>query len=273
MGSDMPAEDLGRFAAEIRKLAVSMVAEARASHIGGALSLADVVAVLYGRTANVKPSAPNWSGRDRILSKGHSCVAIYAALALRGFIPRGELVTYGQDGSRLMAHISHHVPGVEFSTGSLGHGLSFAVGRALAAKRRGAPYRTFALLSDGELNEGSTWEAFLFAPQHHLDNLVAVIDYNKIQSLGAVADVLELHPLAAKLSSFRWAVREIDGHDLAEIEGALTTAPWEPGRPSCLIAHTTKGKGVDFMEGELAWHYKSPAGTELTEALRQLGET
>lgn len=262
---------LPHFSAAVRSHVLRMVTSAKASHIGGALSLADIVAVLYGRIARLDPSAPDWPERDRvILSKGHCCTALYAALALRGFIPEAELATYGKDGSRLMAHISSHVPGVEFSTGSLGHGLPFAVGRALAAKRRMASYRTFVLLSDGELNEGSNWEAFLFAPHHSLDNLVAIIDYNKIQSLGSVAEVLELHPLAEKLRAFRWAVREVDGHDLTELERALATVPWEPGRPSCLIAHTTKGKGVDFMEGTLAWHYKSPSEQELSHALKQL---
>lgn len=274
MLSDDPSVDLRVFAAEIRALVVSMVAAAEASHVGGALSLADIVAVLYGRLARIDPAAPNHPDRDRIiLSKGHSCTAIYAALALRGFIPKEELATYGRDGSRLMAHISHQVPGVEFSTGSLGHGLPFATGRALAAKRRHASYRTFVLLSDGELDEGSNWEAFLFAPQHKLDNLVVVIDYNRIQSLGHIGEVLELDPLAAKIAAFRWAVREVDGHDIPQIENALTAAPWEPGRPSCVIAHTIKGKGVDFMEGALAWHYKSPSPDELSLALKQLRTT
>lgn len=274
MYTNPPVTDLRRFANEIRGLSVTMVASARASHIGGALSLADIIAVLYGRIARLDPALPDWADRDRIvLSKGHSCTALYAALALRGFIEREELATYGQDGSRLMAHISSQVPGVEFSTGSLGHGLPFSVGRALAAKRQNASYRTFVLLSDGELNEGSTWEALLFAPQHRLDNLVAIIDYNKIQSLGNVADVMELQPLAAKVAAFRWAVREVEGHDLMALESALATVPWEPGRPSCLIAHTTKGKGVDFMEGSLAWHYQSPSSDELAAALKQLGET
>lgn len=272
MKTNAAKPDLQQLAAEIRALALSMVAAAKASHIGGAFSIADVIAVLYGRVAQLNPSAPDWSDRDRvILSKGHCCTALYAALALRGFISRDELATYGKDGSRLMAHISSQVPGVEFSTGSLGHGLPFGVGRALAAKRRGAAYRTFVLLSDGELNEGSNWEAFLFAPQHRLDNLVAIIDYNKIQSLGSVAEVMELHPVAEKLRAFRWAVREVDGHDVNALEEALSTVPWEPDRPSCLIAHTTKGKGVDFMEGRLAWHYKSPSETELAAGLKQLG--
>lgn len=259
------------FARTIRREAVQMVAQANASHLGGALSMADLVAVLYSDVLLIRPKDPRWADRDRLLlSKGHSCTTLYAALALRGFFDREELETFGRDGSRLMAHISHKVPGVEFSTGSLGHGLPFGCGKALAAKRRGATWRTFVVLSDGELDEGSNWEAILFAPHHRLDNLVAIVDYNKIQSLGAVSDVLSLDPLADKFRSFGWAVREVDGHDHRLIREALNSVPWQPGRPSALIAHTVKGKGVDFMEGNLQWHYSSPKGEQVESALRQL---
>lgn len=249
-----------------------MVARAKASHIGGALSMADLLAVLYSDILRVRPEDPSWRERDRfILSKGHSCTGVYAALALCGFFPVDELSSYGQNDSRLMAHVNHHVPGVEFSTGSLGHGLPYGCGKALAAKRLGAAWRTFVMLSDGELNEGSNWEAILFAPQHQLDNLVAIVDYNKIQSLGSVAEVLELHPLAEKFKAFRWAVREVDGHDHQAIHTALSAVPWEPSKPSCLIAHTVKGKGIDFMQHDIAWHYRSPSEAQLTAALEQLG--
>lgn len=262
------SEELAR---QIRIEAIRMVARANASHIGGALSMADVLAVLYHDLLRVRADEPGWPERDRfLLSKGHSCTALYAVLALRGFFPVEELEQYGRDGSRLMAHISHKVPGVEFSTGSLGHGLPFGCGKALAARRGGAGWRTFVMLSDGELDEGSNWEAILFAPQHQLDNLVVIVDYNKIQSLGSVSEVLELEPLAAKFRAFRWAVREVDGHDHHAIRDALTATPWEPGRPSVLIAHTIKGKGVDFMEGNLQWHYSSPKGDQLGLALDQL---
>lgn len=264
--------DLERFAAAIRAEAVRMVTRARASHVGGALSMADILAVLYGGVLRVRPEEPGWPCRDRLLlSKGHSCTALYAALALRGFFPPEELETYGRDGSRLMAHVSHHVPGVEFSTGSLGHGLGFGIGKALAARREGLPWRTFVILSDGELDEGSNWEAFLLAPQHRLDNLVAIIDYNKIQSLGHVADVADLDPLAEKLRSFRWSVREVDGHCVADLHRELVAVPWEPGKPSCLVAHTVKGRGVSFMADQLAWHYKSPDAAQCDMALRELG--
>lgn len=260
-------------ATAIRRLSLEAVARARASHVGGALSMADLLAVLYaGDVLRVRPEEPEWADRDRfLLSKGHSCVALYAALALRGFFPVTEMQTYGADGSRLLAHASHHVPGVEFSTGSLGHALPFGCGKALAAKRRGLAWRVFVLLSDGELDEGSNWESALFAPQHHLDNLVAMVDANGIQSLGAVPEVIDLEPLPEKFRACRWAVREVEGHDHEAIAAALRAVPWEPGRPSCLIARTVKGKGVDFMERQLLWHYKSPDAGQLSQALQQLG--
>ena len=234
--------------------------------------MADLLAVLYGEILQVRPKDPRWPERDRfILSKGHCCTALYATLALRDFFPVKELDTYGQDGSRLMSHVSHKVPGVEFSTGSLGHGLPFGCGKALAAKRREKNWRVFVMLSDGELDEGSNWEAILFAPQHKLDNLVAIVDYNKIQSLGGVKEVLDLHPLAEKFRAFNWSVKEIDGHNHGGISAALQTLPFETGKPSCLIAHTVKRKGVSFMEDKLLWHYKSPDAGQLQQALGELG--
>jgi len=172
-----------------------------------------------------------------------------------------------------MNHVSHKVPGVEFSTGSLGHGLPFGVGKALAGKRQQAPWRTFVLLSDGEMDEGSNWEALLQAAHHGLDNLVAIIDHNKIQSLGDVAAVLSLAPLREKLEAFNWSTREVDGHDVAALSSALNSVPWNRGKPSCLIAHTVKGKGVDFMENSLLWHYRSPDANQIASALKQLGGT
>jgi transketolase len=267
----MAVPDSTSLAHTIRAHALRMVAAARGSHLGGALSIADVVAVLYADILRILPSNPAWPDRDRfVLSKGHCCSVLYAALAEIGFFSVSELETYGQDGSRLMAHISHKVPGVEFSTGSLGHGLPFALGKALAAKRSGRAFRAFALLSDGELDEGSNWEAILLAPQLQLDNLVLIIDYNKIQSLGAVSDVIELEPLRAKLEAFRWAVREVDGHNHADLHAALSSLPFSKGQPSCLITHTTKGKGVDYMENQIAWHYRSPDADLLAKALAQL---
>jgi transketolase len=260
------------FAAAIRAHTVQMVHRVNASHVGGGLSMADLLAVLYQDVLRVHPTGPQHSDRDRfILSKGHACAALYATLALKGFFPVEELQQFGQDGSRLMTHVSHKVPGVEFSTGSLGHGLGFACGKALAAKRQKKNWRAFAMLSDGELDEGSNWEAILFAPHHRLDNLIAVVDYNKIQSLGSVRDVLDLAPLAEKFRAFGWAVKEIDGHDHDAIHRALQTLPFEPGKPGCLIANTVKGKGVDFMENKLLWHYRTPNSEQVRLALEQLG--
>lgn len=267
-----PATTSEGLARNLRARSARMISRANTSHIGGAFSMADVLAVLYHDILRVRPEDPRWPDRDRfILSKGHATAALYATLAEKGFLPLEELEDYGADGSRLMAHVSHAVPGVEFSTGSLGHGLGFGCGRALAARRSGATWRVFVLLSDGELDEGSNWEATLFAPHHRLDNLVAIIDANRIQSLGDVTDVLDLAPLADKFRAFRWAVREVDGHDHQALRAALTALPWETGRPSCLLAHTVKGKGADFLENQLAWHYKAPNATQLEEVLRQLG--
>lgn len=258
-------------AKQIRINVLRMVHKANASHVGSCFSVADIVAVLYGARLNLRPDEPAWPDRDRfILSKGHSAAAIYAALALKGFIPLEELETYGKDGSRLMAHISHKIPGVEFSTGSLGHGLPFATGKALAAQKQGANWRVFALLSDGEMDEGSNWEASMFAAHHGLDKLVAIIDYNKLQSLTTVEKTLGLEPLAAKLQAFGWSVREVDGHDHDQLDQALSSTPWEAGKPSVLIAYTTKGKGVSFMENKVEWHYRSPNQEQLAQALAEL---
>jgi transketolase len=263
--------DTREFAKAIRLHALKMVHAAKASHIGGVLSMADVLAVLYSHVLEIRPEEPEWPDRDRfILSKGHCCAGVYAALALRGFIPLDELQTYGAAGSRLMTHVSHKVPGVEFSTGSLGHGLPFGTGKALAASRKGAAWRTFVLLSDGELDEGSNWEAALFAAHHDLDNLTVIVDYNKIQSLGAVEEVIRLEPLVDKFQAFGWAVREVDGHDLPALESLLALLPLEAGKPSLILAHTIKGKGVPFMENNLLWHYRNPDDEKLRDALSSL---
>ena len=259
-------------AASIRANTLRVVSRARTSHVGGGLSMADLLAVLYGEILRVFPGEPLHADRDRlILSKGHACAALYSALAIKGFFPLEELEQFGRDAARLMSHTSHKVPGVEISTGSLGHGLGIGCGKALAAKRQKGRWRVYVILSDGELDEGSNWEAILFAPQHRLDNVVAIVDFNKIQSFGTVSDVLELQPLAEKFRAFRWSVREVDGHDHVALKQALGATPWEPGKPSCLIAHTIKGKGVAFMENQLLWHYRPPDAGQLASALAQLG--
>ncbi len=268
----VPTSDPARLATKIRRHVVRMTHLAKSSHVGTSLSMADILAVLYSGVLRVKSNDPLWPDRDRlIVSKGHGAAALYAVLAETGFFPLHVLETYGQDGSFLAGHVTHTgVAGVEVSTGSLGHGLSLACGMALVGKREERPYRVFALLSDGECDEGSTWEAILFAPHHRLDNLAAIVDYNKIQSLGRVEEVIDLEPFAKKWEASGWSVRQIDGHNLSEIESALRAVPFEAGRPSCIIAHTVKGKGVSFMEDQLVWHYRAPNAEELQRALAEL---
>lgn len=260
------SEDL---ALRARRLVLRMVYEAKASHTGGALSMTDILAVLYSGILHIDPSDPGNAERDRfLLSKGHACAGLYAVLGLRGFFPVGELKTYACDGSRYLSHTSHLIPGVEVSAGSLGHALPIAAGLAVAAKRKGMRWKTYCLISDGELNEGSNWETILFAPQHKLDNLVLIVDYNKIQSLGNVKDIIELEPLKAKFDAFRWETYEIDGHNHREVYDALIKCGGNNnGAPKVIIAHTIKGKGVDFMENKLLWHYKSPDAEEFKAAI------
>jgi len=235
-------ESYQALAVRIRAHVLMMSHHAHSSHVGSALSIADLLAVLYKKVLRVDATHPDWPDRDRfILSKGHSCTALYAVLAEQGFFPMQWLETYGENGSPLLEHIANDVPGVEASTGSLGHGLPIGCGMALAGKRDKSPYRVFVMLSDGECDEGSTWEAALFAPHHRLDNLIAIIDHNKLQAFGKVKEVLDLKPLADKWRVFGWAVREIDGHDFEQIEEALSSVPFKQGKPSCIIAHTVKG--------------------------------
>ena len=263
------------FARRIRQHSIRMTGKANASCIGSSLSSADLVAALYGKVLRHDPLRPDWPERDRfIMSKGHACTALYAALAECGYFPLSWLDDYYQDGSPLVGHVTHkRIPGVELSTGSLGHGLGVGVGMALNAKRDGNPARVFCLLSDGECDEGSVWEAALFAPHHKLDNLVAIVDYNKIQSFGAVKEVIDLDPLADKWRAFGWAARELDGHDIRAVEEALLQIPFEPGRPSCIVAHTIKGKGISFMENKLLWHYRAPVGDYMVQALAELEQS
>lgn len=259
-------------AVAIRKSALHMVHKAKASHIGSALSIADIMAVLYGKVMCHDPLNPQSQNRDRfILSKGHACVAVYAALAEVGYIRHEDLLTYGQDFSWLMNHISHKVPGVEFSTGALGHGLPFGVGKALTAQSRGKQWTTYVLLGDGEMDEGANWEALMFAAHHRLSNLVAIIDYNNLQSLTTVKETLSLEPLEDKLLAFGCEVSSIDGHDHDNLIEAISYR--SPHRPRAIIAKTIKGKGVSFMENQVDWHYRSPSEEELESALQELEPT
>lgn len=258
-------------ARKIRAHALRMVHVAKSSHIGTCLSMADLLAVLYFSVLRIDPKNPLMPDRDRfILSKGHGAAILYATLAARGFFPESDLAEYCVDGSSLTGHVNAKVPGIELSTGSLGHGLGVGCGMALAGRIED-PYRVFVLVSDGELDEGSNWEAILFAPHHRLENLTLIVDYNKIQSFGTIKEVLELEPLVAKFESFGWGVREVDGHDCKAIQDACDELPFLKGRPNVIIAHTVKGKGVTFMENQLAWHYKSPSTEQLATALQELG--
>jgi transketolase len=233
--------------------------------------MADILAVLYSDVLNFDASDPKNPERDRfLLSKGHACTSLYAILALKGFFPLDELSEYAKDQSRLISHSSHLVPGIEISAGSLGHALGVSCGLAIAAKRKKAVWKTYCLVSDGELDEGSNWESILFAPQLKLDNLILIVDYNKIQSLGSTKDVIDLNPLPEKFMAFRWETFEIDGHNHGELKEVFKKTSNPNGKPKVIIAHTVKGKGVSFMENNLLWHYKSPSLEQLGSAIDEI---
>ncbi len=267
-----PAE-LKRIAQKIRINLMTMIAGKGKGHSAPALSMADIVAALYFGVLKLDPENPAHPERDRFfLSKGHACTALYAALAERGFFPQETLRQYYAFDSQLGGHPVKGLPGVELATGSLGHGLPIAAGSAYAGKMDAKPYRVFTLLGDGELNEGSVWEAALGAAQFKLDNLVAVIDRNFLSSDGPTEEMMALEPLADKWRSFGWAVEEVDGHDPGAMVELMSGVPFSPGRPSVVIARTVKGKGVDFMENQRWWHNQAPApGSEqAAECFRQL---
>lgn len=264
--------DTRALARRIRLHVVRMTSAGGSSHVASALSMTDILAVLYGVVLRLNPQDPRWADRDRvILSKGHAGAGMYAALAERGFFPTQTLLSHYRDGSLLSGHVSHKgIPGVELSTGSLGHGLSVAAGMALACKADRRTCRVYTILSDGECDEGSIWEAALFASHHRLEHLVAVVDYNKIQSLDLVANTLALEPFAEKWKAFGWQVVETDGHDHDSLQRALGSVPAEPGKPTVVLAHTTKGKGVSFMENSVLWHYRTARGDEFDAAIAEL---
>lgn len=266
-----PKSDSRELALAAAKQIIRLACENRASHVGGALSVVDVLAVLYHSVLNIDPANPDDAHRDRIFySKGHACTALYAILYECGFYDETMLNSFTKNGSYFTSHVNHKVPGIELSTGSLGHALNVACGSALAGKRRNASWKVYTIVSDGELDEGSNWEAILFAPHHQLDNLTLIVDYNKIQSFGNTQEVLNLDPLAAKFRAFGWHTEEIDGHDHTAILKMLQQPVQQAGKPKCIIAHTIKGKGVPFMEHQLAWHYKSPSEAQLAEAWEAL---
>lgn len=262
--------DLECIAKSIRRSVVRMAHASKASHTGSALSIVDLLTVLYFKVLNVQPGNPGYAVRDRfILSKGHASAALYATLAERGFFEKALLDTYYIDGGVLPGHVDFTaVPGIEVSSGSLGHGLSLGAGMALAMQYDGISSRVFVLMGDGELNEGSVWESLMFIPHKHLLNITIIVDCNNYQGYGPSAEVMNMAPLDGKLESFGWEVVCINGHSFGEIEKALQMKPC--AKPRIVLACTVKGKGVSYMEGEFVWHYKSPDDQQLAQALKEL---
>jgi transketolase len=272
---DTVSDSLAEKARALRVLVLQMIHDAPQSHPGhpgGSLSAAEIVAALYFGVMNVRPNEPGWPDRDRfVLAKGHCAPVVYAALAERGFFPKSWLGTLRRPGSMLQGHPDmRKTPGIDMSTGSLGQGLSAAVGMALAGKMDRSAFRVFALLSDGELDEGQTWEAAMTAHKYNLGNLMAVVDVNGLQNDGFTRDIMPLGDLRAKWAAFGWGVIEVDGHDTAALLAALQSA--HPGTPRAVLARTTKGKGVSFMENRVEWHAGAISDAQLAEALKGLGQ-
>ena len=270
--TDTRPSDSIRLAAQFRARVVAMSHAAKAAHLASALSCLDILTVLYESVLNIDPARPKWEDRDRfILSKGHAAAALYVALAHKGYFPASDLDRYGKAGSMLEEHPSPKVPGVEAATGSLGHGLPVGSGMALAARIQQRDYRTFVLMSDGECNEGSVWEACLFAAANKLGNLCAFVDFNKWQATGRSREVLALDPLVDKFRSFGWNVHEIDGHDHAQILNAVAHVSPAQQQPTMVVAHTIRGRGISFMEDDNNWHYRIPTEEEVERARIELG--
>ena len=270
--NDFDHNDIEKLSQNIKEHAINMTHLGKSSHIASVLSMADILAVLYGSVMNFKSDEPAWKNRDRfILSKGHAGAGVYAVLAEKNFIPKSKLKTHYKDGSDLSGHVSHKgIPGVEFSTGSLGHGLPVAAGMALAAKINKDNHRIFVLMGDGECDEGSNWEAALFSSHHKLDNLTIIIDRNKWQSIYTTEETLALEPFADKWKAFGWEVKDIDGHNLTDLYHAISEVEASKGKPLCVIANTIKGKGVSFMEDNIVWHYRSPQDQEYEDAIKEI---
>lgn len=265
---------LAEKARQIRIDTVKSIHAAKSGHPGGALSIADILAYLYFEEMNVDPKDPKKADRDRlVLSKGHACPALYAALAEKGFFPKEELMLLRKYGSLLQGHPDmKHIPGVDMSTGSLGQGISAACGMALSGKISGESYRVYAILGDGEIEEGQVWEAAMFARHYKLDNLCAFIDFNHLQIDGTVEEVINPTPIDEKFKAFGWNVVVIDGHDLDQIEKAVECAKATKGQPTAIVAKTVKGKGVSYMENSVGWHGKAPSDDEYAVAMKDLGE-
>jgi transketolase len=266
--------ELERRARRVRRDILELSYSSKSGHIGSSMSCVDALVALYFDFLKLDPKDPKAPDRDRFLmSKGHACVPLYSCLEQVGYLPTEVLRAYGREGGEL-GHHPKRAPefGIEFGTGSLGHGLSLGVGMAFAARNAKRSWRTVVMMSDGEQGEGSVWEAAMFAAHHGLDNLLAVIDFNKMQALGDTADVLGLEPLDERWRSFGWGVRRIDGHDVRSIVQTLKNFPFERGKPSVIVCDTVKGKGVSFMEGQLLWHYRCPDATEYAAAMKELGD-
>lgn len=254
----------------LRRRVVEAIKHAGAGHTGGSLSCTDILNVLYNRVLRVSPESMKDPGRDRyIQSKGHSVEALFVVLADRGFFPEAELETLCRYQSHFVGHPTRKVPGVEQNTGALGHGLSVAAGIALAGKLDGASYRVYTLMGDGELAEGSNWEAAMFAAHYDLDNLTAIIDYNNLQITGRTQDVCDNSPIDEKFAAFGWDVKSIDGHDYAQLTAAITSVS-PTGKPTAVIANTVKGRGVSFMEDAVKWHHRVPTDEEFTQAIAEI---
>ncbi|MBI4179184.1 transketolase [bacterium] len=266
-------DDLKQMARRIRLKLVEMSCIAKTPHLGSALSCVDILVAAYWGAMKIDPARPDDPGRDRfILSKGHAATVIYAALAYRGFYSMDYLDQYNRAGGKLPEHPSPGcAPGIECASGSLGHGLSIGCGMALAARLNGHPYRVFVCMSDGECNEGTVWEAALFAPAHRLDNLIAIIDYNKWQATGRSDEIMSLRPLREKWESFGWDAVDVDGHDIGALIEIMRSVPGKSGKPTALVAHTVKGKGISFMEDNNDWHYRIAKEDDLRAAERELG--
>jgi len=271
-GVKMQSKDIAAHAKELRSEIIKMLACAGSGHPGGSLSIADIITQLYFKEMRIDPANPGWPERDRfVLSKGHAAPALYGILALRGFFPMEELANLRKLGSCLQGHPDmHKLPGVDMSTGSLGQGLSAACGMALAAKIDQKDYYVFAVVGDGETQEGQIWEAGMFAAHYKLDNLIVFLDHNGLQIDGRTIDVMSPEPLDEKWKSFGWQVQIIDGHDLDAIAGAIKAAKEKKGQPSMIIANTLKGKGVSFMENQAGWHGRAPKPEEAQKALEEL---
>lgn len=274
MNNDCKIKEYEKIANNIRKQILSMLYKTKSPHIGSSFSCVETLVALYYNIMSISPENVNNPCRDRfIFSKGHACPALYSVLSEKGFIKKDVFAGFAVDGGTLEHHPTINCKwGIEFSSGSLGHGLSVAAGMAYAAKKDNKKYKIYALLSDGELNEGSTWEPIMFSAQHKLNNLVTIVDYNKMQALGFTKDIIDLDPLAKKWELFGWEAKEVDGHSFEQIIDAFETFDYKSYKPKVIIAHTIKGKGVSFMENNLLWHYRPPNKEEYEKAIKELSD-